>query len=107
MLTRADEKIDWYREAISIKNQIRSLAPHPAAYTLAGDKQLKIYTCRLAEPDATGTAGEVLGITPDGFLVQTGWGVLEILEVQLQGKKRMASIDFLKGFKLLPGDILG
>lgn len=107
MLTRADEKIDWNRDADAIRNQIRALSPHPAAYTGMGGRQFKIFKSRVVDRDAVGTPGQVAAITPEGFQVQTSKGILEILEVQRPGKKRISSHEFLQGFRMLPGDMLG
>ena len=106
MLTRAEEKIDWNDDAAAIKNRIRALSPQPAAYTSFNGTRFKIFKCRLINQDAQGATAQITEITAAGFAVQTGKGVLEILEVQKQGKKRIASREFIKGFNLAPGDIL-
>lgn len=106
MLTREEEKIIWQDSAVNIRNRIRALSPQPAAYTTFRETRLKIFKSRLVDQESTGVAGLVLATTSQGFQVQTSQGTLEILEVQKQGKKRIASSDFLKGFALVPGDIL-
>lgn len=106
MMTRDDEKIDWNKEAIAIKNLIRALSPQPAAYTSFNDSRFKIYKSRVVDKEATGQPGQITRITQDGFEVQTGQGILEILEVKREGKKRIACREFLKGFELVPGDTL-
>jgi methionyl-tRNA formyltransferase len=106
MLTREEEKIDWQDSAISIRNRIRALSPQPAAYTSFGESRFKIFRSQVVDQAAVGVAGLVMAVTPQGFQVQTGQGILEVLEVQKQGKKRIASSEFLKGFALVPGDIL-
>jgi len=68
-------------------------------------KRIKFFSSRLTEGANAGTPGLVATITEDGFTVQTGQGLLEILEVQMEGKKRISSREFLKGFTLGPGDI--
>lgn len=105
-LTREEEKINWQDTAINIRNRIRALSPQPAAYTSFGDSRFKIFRSRVVDQGASGVAGLVLAVTPQGFQVQTGQGILEVLEVQKQGKKRIASSEFLKGFALVPGEIL-
>ncbi|MFA7078358.1 MAG: methionyl-tRNA formyltransferase, partial [Syntrophomonas sp.] len=97
---------DWNDDAAAINNRIRALSPQPAAYTSFNGNRFKIFKCRLINQDATGVAAQITKITAAGFAVQTGKGVLEILEVQREGKKRIASRDFIKGFDLAPGDIL-
>lgn len=108
MLGRADEEIKWQNEASIINNQIRALSPRPAAYTSFQGKNIKIFSARIiADSAIRGELGQIMEINPNGLLVQTGSDLLEIREVQLEGKKRMACSDFLKGFRLVDGDILG
>lgn len=107
MLTREEEEIDWRDDAIAIHNRIRALSPKPAAYTSFQGKRFKIFKS-LVLPEAThGEPGEIAAIVPAGFIVQSSRGLLEIREVQLEGRKRMPCSDFLKGFKLKVGDVLG
>lgn len=106
MLTREHEKINWNDAAAAIKNQIRALSPQPAAYTSFNGNRFKIFRCQLGDNETTGVAGQVIEITKKGFYVQTGQGILEVLEVQKEGKKRIPCNEFLKGFELKPGDIL-
>ncbi len=106
MITREEEKIDWKDEALSIKNKIRALSPQPAAYTSLHGQRFKVFKSRVINLDNEGPFGAITAITQDGFGVQTGRGVLEILEVQKEGKKRISSREFIKGFNLIPGDIL-
>jgi len=106
MLKREEEKINWNEEATAIRNRIRALSPRPAAYTSFNGSRFKIYKSRLVNRETTGLAGQITQVTKDGFEVQTGQGILEILEVQREGKKRIACHEFLKGFELVPGDTL-
>lgn len=109
MISPADEKIDWQQSALSIHNQIRALDPKPGAHTIMEGRKLKLYKSQLADINgkANQRPGEVVYITDKSFGVQTGEGVLEILEVQKEGKKRMTASDFLRGIKLCTGVILG
>ncbi len=107
MLTRQDEKIDWNDGAIKIRNRIRALCPYPAAFTSFNDYKFKVFDCRLVNDIETGVAGQVTELTKDGFKVQTGQGILEITDVQKEGKRRLPCSDFLKGFELAPGNVLG
>jgi methionyl-tRNA formyltransferase len=110
MLTGEDEIIRWERDAVTIKNQVRGLNPWPGARTLLGDKLLKIWQVSVVRDYPAGTAwpGQVLEANGHrGVLVQTGDGILSIDELQLQGKKRMAVADFLRGYPLAVGVRLG
>ena len=64
-----------------------------------------------AVPDgpATGNAvpGKILAVDKMGFTVQTGGGALQILELQMEGKKRMDAGAFLRGCQMTAGEILG
>lgn len=105
-LTREEEVIDWSADAEIIRNKIRALSPQPGAYTSLRGQRFKIFRTRVLNQDSGPTPGEIISIDFDGFTIQTGQGVLEILEVQKEGKKRISSRDFIKGFNLEPGEVL-
>lgn len=113
MLGRQDEVINWQQSAAAIKNQIRGLNPWPGARTTLGGKLLKIWRVDVAEGQGIGVQqgsrpGQIVGEPSDqGILVQTGDGVLVILELQLQGKKSMDVATFLRGTPVTPGTVLG
>ena len=107
MLKKEDEIINWQKEARQIFNQIRALDPQPGAFTLLEGQNLKIFKSRIVQGDETGRPGEITAILPVGFIVKTGEGSLEILEVQRAGKKRIEAGAFLKGSNLSAGMILG
>ena len=100
-------RIDFSRDAFALDRQIRGMNPWPSAYTTWRGKQLKLWRARPKETEKLGAPGEVIEVSKDHFTVATGRGVLDIWEVQLEGKKRMSSRDFLLGVQLKPGDILG
>ncbi|MDG1276388.1 MAG: methionyl-tRNA formyltransferase [Algoriphagus sp.] len=92
-------EINWGNSAESIHNLVRGLSPYPAAWTSLDGKNCKIFKTAVSESNLSKT--EVGGYSTDGktFLkFQTGDGVLEILELQLEGKKRMNIGDFLRGY---------
>lgn len=105
MLKKEDGRIDWSKPAGEIRNLIRGMLPWPGAFTLLGGKLLKIYKAAIAE--GAGKEGEVI-TAPQGVLrVMTGKGALDILELQIEGGKRLPSKDFLSGRKIEPGTVLG
>lgn len=106
LITKEDEKIDWSWPAANIHNQIRGMSPFPGAYASLGKTRFKIYRARAVNNVKGGEPGEIKEITDEGILVCTGSGILEILEVQREGKKRMPCSDFLQGFRIKPGDRL-
>lgn len=102
-------EIDFSKSAVAIDRLIRGMTPWPSAYTFYQGKQLKIWK---ALPVVTEKAlgrmpGEILKVDKESVTVSTGEGSLKILELQLEGKKRMSAHDFLLGIRMTPGDMLG
>ncbi|MBU5614315.1 methionyl-tRNA formyltransferase [Geomonas azotofigens] len=105
MMKKEDGLIDWTRSARDIKNQVRGMTPWPGAFSFLDDKLLKVYKVQTAA--GTGNPGEVVAAGRDGIEVACGEGSLLIRELQLEGKKRMAAGDFLAGYKVPAGSLLG
>ncbi|MCB1117179.1 MAG: methionyl-tRNA formyltransferase [Chlamydiia bacterium] len=86
-------KIDWSRSARDIHNQVRALSPHPGAWTMVEvqgqPKRLKILRTRISEAQPS--------YSKAGWYIQTGQGVIEILELQLEGKKPLSIKNFIAG----------
>ena len=101
-----DEKIDWVQPAESIHNQIRALSPAPGAWISIDTYKTKVFKSRVISNDRSGVISQVVEVGSEGFTVQSGKGIIEILEVQRAGKKRMPARDFLRGCKLQPGTLL-
>lgn len=98
-------RLDFTKDAVVLDRLIRGVTPWPSAFTVYQGKQLKIWR---AEPvEGTGEPGTVLQVEKDRFTVACGAGALSIFEVQLEGKKRMSTHDFLLGVKVKPGEVLG
>jgi len=104
-LTKDDGRIDWTQPALALHNRIRGVQPWPGASTRLGDKTLKIHRACPAEARRA-EAGLVIRAEGEDLLVGTGDGVLRLLEVQLEGKKRMPVKDFLLGRPVQAGDRL-
>lgn len=102
-----EERINWEQPVEVIYNQIRGLNPWPGSHTLRSGKRLKIYRSRILDKDKTGLAGQVVNVTKEGFVVQTGCGQLLITEVQPPGKKIMSASDYLRGYPVNIGEVLG
>lgn len=106
MLTREEERIQWNEPANSIHNRIRALSPVPGAYTRLSGFKLKLYNSRVCEEPANGKIGQIVELTHESFKVQTGSGLLEVMEVQREGKRRMSTAEFIRGYKIKPGEVL-
>ena len=107
MLSKELGKIDWDKDAVSIERLIRGLNSWPSAYTFLGERTLKIWMAEVVDGKKEMIPGTVIGTDRDSFTVQTGKGGLRILEVQLQGKKRMPVQAFLLGYPMKNGMTLG
>ena len=107
MISKEFGIIDWNKSAVEIERLIRGLNPWPSAYTKLGDKTFKIWKASVIEENSNEKPGCVSKITKDGLEVQTGEGVLSLLEVQLEGKKRMDAGAFLRGYQVEVGTLLG
>ncbi len=106
-ISKEDEIINWAEPASSIYNHIRALNPRPGAHTYIKGTKMKVFSGKVINIVGGGVVGEVISVKKDAFQVQTGDGILEITEVQRAGKKRMTTSEFLRGFTLYPGDLLG
>lgn len=109
MLKKEDGIIDFSKNSISLHNLVRGLNPWPVAYTFLNGKMFKVFSTRLRYD--VEVAGKVLGEVvfadvKNGLVVACGDGALELLEVQLEGGKRMPARDFIVGNKIKAGDVL-
>jgi methionyl-tRNA formyltransferase len=103
LLKKEDGRIDWTQPAAALHNRIRGLQPWPGAQTMFRGLTLHIWKSRVAE--GNGTPGAVLGTRP--LRIASGEGALELLDVQLEGRKRMSADAFVNGHRLTLDDKLG
>jgi methionyl-tRNA formyltransferase len=105
---RKDEGlIDWRWTADRLHNMIRGLHPWPHAFTFLGSRRFIVRRSRWSgepSPEAPGTVVEAAG---DRLAVATGSGVLEITEIQSEGKRPMSAREFLAGHPLSRGERFG
>lgn len=94
---KEDCRIDWTKPAVEIHNFIRGLSPRPCAHTSDGATLLRIYRSLPAPPARRAAPGAV---ETDGgrLFAGTGTGMLELLELQQEGKKRHTAEEFLRGY---------
>ncbi|MBQ1193507.1 MAG: methionyl-tRNA formyltransferase [Lachnospiraceae bacterium] len=107
MLNKQLGRLDFSMDAEALERLIRGLNPWPSAYTTFGGKTLKIWRAEVLNGDFEGEYGEIVKVSKDELIVKTGKGALSILELQLEGKKRMDIKDFLSGNKPEEGTIFG
>lgn len=97
---REDCEIDWIKSAKEVRNFIRGLSPYPAAWTMLNDLNLKIFNVEFSDHKSAKNVGVFDSDGKNYIRVKTGDGILEITELQLQGKKRMKVDEFLRGYQL-------
>ena len=109
MLKKSLGHIDWSKDASAIDRLVRGLNSWPSAYTYYNKKTLKIWESEPVERENVNgmIAGSIEKVEKDAFYVRTGKGLLKVTEVQLEGKKRMKVKDFLLGYPLTEGILLG
>lgn len=107
MLDKSLGNIDFNKSAIEIERLIRGLNPWPSAYTFLDNKTLKIWEAQVVTKDLPGKNGEIVDITSEAIYVKTSNNLLGITQLQLEGKKRMSTESFLRGYQLKKGIILG
>jgi methionyl-tRNA formyltransferase len=105
ILRKEDGFIDFSRPASEILNRMRGFQPWPGAYSRFRSKNLQVW--KAAALDRLLPSSE-LQVEGDRLLVGCGQGTaIELLEVQLEGKKRISASDFERGYRPLPGEKLG
>ena len=108
MLRKEMGIIDWTKDAASIERLIRGLNPWPCAHTRYEGRTMKIWSAEVLPQDVSkGSCGEILEVTKDALIVQTGRDALAIRELQMEGRKRMETEAYLRGAKVGTGTILG
>lgn len=105
MLRKSDGLIDWKRSAEEIERFIRGMDPWPGAFTTMNGKIIRIWKSAICDSPG-GEPGSVIS-TKDGAVISTGSGGLRLLELQMEGKKRMECAAFLRGCRIEPGTVLG
>ena len=97
MLTKQVGQISWRNTAHQVYDLIRGVNPWPGAYTTYNDITIKIWDSEVVE--GSGEQGQVLKCK-DELVIACKEGALKILEMQIPGKKRMATQDVLRGFNI-------
>jgi methionyl-tRNA formyltransferase len=107
IMKKEDGLISWMLSARGIERRVRGFQPFPTTFTYFGDKKLTIWKARETDQQSSAHIGEVIEAKGDSLLITCGGGsVLQIDELQIEGKRRMTTRDFLNGIKLTAGQIL-
>ena len=104
-IEKAESLIDWSESAEVIARRLRAFNPFPGGATTLGGETIKVWEA--AAEAGSGAAGTVLSADAHGVRVACGSGVLNMTLLQRAGGKRLAAADFLRGFELPAGAVLG
>ncbi len=108
IIRKEDGRIDWMRRAIEIERLVRAMTPWPGAATLWQGRQLLIRRARVyGGPAESALEPGTVGVDGASVRVQCGDGALELLEVQLEGRRSMTAADFARGQRQFDGSRLG
>lgn len=97
---KEDCQIDWHKNSTQVYNHIRGLSPYPAAFTHLDDKILKIYEAEKQIAAHQNTPGSYESDGKTFLRFATADGYINVLSLQIEGKKRMTIEEFLRGYRL-------
>ena len=97
---KEDCLINWNQPAEKVFNFVRGLSPYPTSYTLLNDKILKIFSAEMEEIATSSKPGSYISDNKTYLKFACSDGYISVLEVQLEGKKRMKVDEFLRGVRL-------
>ncbi len=100
MLKKDMGDVDWSLDAHAIERLVRGLNSWPGTYTKWNGKTVKIWKAKAVDREYEGALGEAVYVDKETILVKTGKGCLSLLELQPEGKKRMAADAFLRGYQV-------
>lgn len=107
MLNKKLGYIRFVRTAEEIERLIRGLDPWPSTYTIYKGKTLKLWKAEVINENSNAAPGTIVKVDTEAIYVNTSRGILKITELQLEGKKRMKTKDFLLGYHMEVGEVLG
>lgn len=110
IMKREDGNVDWNISARNIADRVRGFQPFPTSFTKFRNSKLTIWCARGLDIGSSNNLrpGQIIEVRPDSIIVACGKGsLLEIFEVQAEGKKRMSMRDFINGSQPRVGEVLG
>ena len=105
-LSKDEAKLDWGKSAAELDQQIRAFTPWPGSYFLWNDKTIKVISAT-PKPEKPEMRIGAAVVTKDSLKIVCKDSVLELDKIQMQGKKPMQIKEFLNGYKISNGEILG
>ncbi len=106
-ITKEDETINWRKTNVEVHNIVRALSPDPGARTYYKGKILKIFSTLPENIYFDEPPGTIVRVEKDRFSVACGEGIVNVFQVQMEGKKRISARDFINGLRIKKGELLG
>lgn len=101
-LKKTDGFLHWQEPAARLALRVRAMSPWPCAFARLGGQTLKIHEASVSS--LSGTPGQILAAGAEGITIAAGTDSLTLKTIQLEGRKRLAAGDFLRGHPLKAGD---
>ncbi len=105
MIQKKDGRIDWSKSAIEVERLVRGMNPWPSAFTMRAGKLVKLWKVTAEEGNSGAEPGTVCEVTSGSFCIAAGEGKIRVLELQLEGKRRIRVDEFLRGYQLKEGEL--
>lgn len=107
MITKQEGHIDFSQSPERIERLIRAFDPWPGAYAYDGDRMIKFWKAVPSDESTGKEDGTVTAVSSESICIAAGGKTLEVTEIQMPGKKRVAVKEFLKGNSIEIGTVLG
>ena len=106
---KAEGVIDWSQPALTITRRVRAFNPFPGASTRLQGEVLKVWQAHVADAElpSSGNVGSIMAVAHEGIVVAAIHSIVVITQLQRPGGKRLKVAEFLRGFDLQPGMVLG
>ncbi len=99
-IKREDCRIIWSESAVAIANKIRGCAPKPGAFSVINGMFVKIYKAKAFNNESVHKPGLVTDVNSDGIVVDTGDGLLLLMEVQPENRNKISAAEFARGYNI-------
>lgn len=108
-ITRETGNINWEKSAVEIHNLVRGTNPWPGAYSFFNGERMRVWKTRVLDDNKVTRElpGTILEVNREGFVVQTGKGILCVLEIQCDNAKRLTVDQYVCGHIVRVGDRFG
>ncbi len=107
MLDKNTGLIDWNNNEKQIDCLVRGMNPFPCAFTMYGEKKVKIFEVEILETNANTTAGKIIDVTKNGMMVATGGNDILVKRLQFPNKKAVTVDEYIRGNEINKNIILG